>query len=271
MPEQLDHLSYSSVSTWLTCGAKWKFNYIDKVSTKTSPALVFGSAFHGAVEDFITQQVTKPEKPKSIQDLWMENWNEETTVVNEKEEIQPRNDIDWGDTTPEYHCNEGIRLLTSSEIYNSILSIVPGQDEIGTLVERKIELRVPGVPIPIIGYIDVITKDGIPGDLKTAAKSWTEDKASSEMQPLFYLAAMNQMGMPVPDWTFRHYVFVKTKQPKFQLLEHKHNPAQLMWLFRMIQNVWKGIEAEVFPENPGSWLCNSNYCEFWSICRGKYQ
>lgn len=264
MTIELDHLSYSSINSWLMCGANWKFHYLDKIKTPTSPALVFGSAFHNTVEGFIAAN-----HQNSIETLWLEKWNEQTTTINEAGEVAPRTDIDWGADTPEYHCNEGLRLLTNPEIYNGILSIKAGQDEAGIQVERKIELNVPGVPIPIIGYIDIITADGVPGDFKTSSKSWSEDKAEGEIQTLFYLAAMNQMGIATPDWMFRHYIFVKTKTPKFQMMEHSHNPNQLMWLFKMIANVWKGIDAGVYPENPGSWKCSPNWCEYWSMCRGK--
>lgn len=266
---ELDHLSYSSINSWLMCGANWKFHYLDKIKTPTSIPLVFGSSFHNTIESFVTQAITKPKKQQSIEEIWLEKWNKEITSTDENGEIIPRVDIDWADDSPEYHCNEGLRLLTNPDIYNGILSIKAGQDEAGAKVERKVELNVPGVPIPIVGYIDIITADGVAGDFKTSSKSWTEDKAEGEIQTLFYLAAMNQMGIATPDWKFRHYIFVKTKTPKFQLLEHSHNPGQLMWLFKMIANVWKGIEAGVFPENANSWKCSPNWCEYYGICRGK--
>jgi hypothetical protein len=42
---ELDHLSYSSISSYLGCGQNWKFHYKDEIKTPTSPELVFGSAF----------------------------------------------------------------------------------------------------------------------------------------------------------------------------------------------------------------------------------
>ena len=74
----------------------------------------------------------------------------------------------------------------------------------------------------MVGYIDVITADGIPGDFKTSARTWTVDKALNETQPLFYLAALNQIGVREVNLRFRHYVFVKTKTPQFQVIEHSH-------------------------------------------------
>lgn len=250
----IDHLSYSSISSYLYCGRSWAFKYLDKIPTLTSPELVFGSAFHGTIESFLT-----PGSAQTLSDLWMQNWAKQTESQT----------VDWGTGTPESFCNEGIRILSHPVIQQGILSIGPGTDEVGVKIERKVELHVPGVPLPIMGYIDIITEDGTPCDFKTSKTSWTVDKALNETQPLFYLAALNQAGIQTPGWRFRHFIFVKTKTPQFQKIEHVHNPAQLMWLFEMIRRVWKAIEGKHFPMNPTGWKCSPNYCEYWSLCRGQ--
>ena len=268
---ELDHLSYSSISTWQMCGASWKFRYIDKPAGLTSTALVFGSAFHNAVENFLARQVEGSEKV-SLLDCWHEAWkNESTRMDPETDERKPREDVNWDLETPESLCNEGVRILGHPDIQQGILSIKPLiRADFSPAIETKIELKVPGVPIPIIGYIDIIAADCVPGDFKTSSRSWSADKAEDEIQTLFYLAALNQAGFEVKDWRFRHYIFVKTKTPQFQVFEHRHNPTQLMWLFKMIGEVWRAIEAGVYPPNPGSWKCSPKYCEYWALCRGKY-
>ena len=114
-------------------------------------------------------------------------------------------------------------------------------------IEKRITLQVPGVEVPIIGYIDLITEDGVPCDIKTASRAWYAKKAHDEMQPDFYLAALTQIGETPPDFRFRYYVFTKTKKPKVQILETKRTPAQLFWMLDMVREVWTGIQAGVFP------------------------
>ena len=252
MPYEINHLSYSSISSYLMCAAAWKFHYIDKIQTPTSPALVFGSAFHNTIEQWLGG------KAESLTDAWSKEWQKQT-------EGQV---IDWGTDIPEELFNKGIDMLTNQDILAEMQNTFFTHAEM-PVIETKVELSIPAVPVPIIGYIDIITSDKVPGDFKTSSKSWTTDKALDETQPLFYLAAMNQMGFPVDGWRFRHYVFVKTKTPKLQVFEHVHNPGQIMWLFGMIQTVWRGIDCGVFPENPGTWKCSPRYCEYWSMCRGK--
>ena len=44
------HLSYSAISTYLTCPLKYKFHYIDQLPPAfTSSSLAFGSSIHEAV------------------------------------------------------------------------------------------------------------------------------------------------------------------------------------------------------------------------------
>lgn len=252
---QLDHLSYSSIIFYLMCGAGWKFHYLDKVPVPTSPERVFGGAIHNTVEQFIGN-----DHQGDITAHWAEHW---AAAIKDQQ-------VDWGMDTPEFHQNEGSRILGHADIQRGILSIKAGKDDQGPIIERRVELAVPGVPIPIVGYIDIITADGVPGDFKTSSKSWSGDKAESELQPLFYLAALNQAGHTVKDWRFRHFVMVKTKTPQFQVLEHTHNPGQLMFLFKLIREVWQAISAGVYPPNPGGWKCSPTYCEYWSMCRGKH-
>ena len=252
----IEHLSYSSISSYLGCGANWKYHYIDQVPTLTSPELVFGSAFHGTVESFVGNN-----HQGDLATLWQEKWGKQ---------LECDQKVDWGTDTPEFFRDEGKRILSHKDIQAGIFSIKAAKSDQGAKIEQKVELHVPGVPLPVIGYIDIITEDGIPGDFKTSGKSWSADKALNEMQPLFYLAALNQAGIQTPGWHFRHFIFVKTKTPQFQMIEHTHNPGQLMWLFKMIQGVWKGIESEVFPTNPTGWKCSPSYCEYWSICRGRW-
>jgi len=170
--------------------------------------------------------------------------------------------VAWGLDTAEQHYNEGIQILTDPKVLYGLNTIRPKS------IERKVELAVKGVPVPVIGYIDIITEDGIPGDFKTSAKPWTNDRAENEIQPLFYLAALNQAGEKVTDLKFRHYVITK-KPPTLKVFEFAHRPGEILFIHEMIKRVWDGIEKEVFPLNPVSWKCCPTFCDFWQKCRGR--
>jgi putative RecB family exonuclease len=254
-----EYLSYSSISKYLSCGENWRRHYIAKEPTMSTPALVFGSAIHATIENYIEHRTMQTIAP-DIQALWHRNWSAK---------VEAERNVDWGADTPTQHYDEGKRILATSDVVDLLDGIRPKIDTTGLFMERKISLNVPGVPIPIIGYIDIMTHDGVPGDFKTSSTAWTEQKAKEEIQPVFYLAALSQAGINVPGLSFRHYVITKTKTPKVQVIERKHTWNEIFWLFELIKSVWNGIEREVYPLNPGSWLCSHKYCSFYSSCRGR--
>ena len=255
----IQHLSYSSISAYLDCPENWRRKYIAKEPTMSSPALAFGSAFHETVERLVVEALGKDFSGIDVLSIWGQEW----------EKAVQKQEVFWGADTPESICNDGVRMFSNSNLLEEIRNIKPGIDENGPKIERRVEIVVPGVPVPVIGYIDIILEDGTPADFKTAARSWSDAKAEESMQSLFYLAALNQAGDKV-NWKFKHIVFVKTKEPKVQILEHSHKPGELFFLFELIQRVWEGISKDVFPLNPGTWKCNPKYCDFYQNCQGKY-
>lgn len=254
----LDHLSYSSISTYLLCPRAWRYKYIDKLPSKPSAALVFGSAIHEAVEDIIHANTL--DWPVDIEASWRRAWEQQMS----KEPFEPD-----GECTPESLFNDGHRLLADKSVQQIILDLRAARVEGGEpLIEQRIELRVPGVPLPVIGFIDVILSDGTLADFKTSARAWDSAKAGNEMQPLVYLGAMLQAKRAVSG-TFRHIVLVKTKKPQIQCIDTYRSISEVFWLLDTIQHVWAGISAGVFPCNTAGWKCTPQYCDAWQVCRGR--
>ncbi|NLD42224.1 MAG: PD-(D/E)XK nuclease family protein, partial [Chloroflexi bacterium] len=187
----IEHLSYSSISTYLLCGHAWRLRYVDRVQTPTAPALVVGSAWHDAVEAHLGQGT-------DLGVAWRQAWGAQ---------LERNRDVPWevGETA-DSTGTVGERMAAAKPVTNMLAEVRANFDGV---LERRVELHVPGVPIPVVGYIDIVTKDGIPGDFKTAARMWSDGKAEDSLQPLFYLAALNQAGEHGHGWRFRHYVVTK--------------------------------------------------------------
>jgi len=232
----IDHLSYSSISKYLKCGKQWKYRYLDKLQEESSDALLFGSAWHKLIRQHLEHDVT-------LADTWQENalengLTEEMNLLGQK-------------------------MLTSPDIVQTIqgLSINPES------LEMKTELHIPGVSVPIVGYIDMIQKDGIPIDIKTSGKKWSQEQADASLQPTFYLAALEQLQMIKLPATFRYIVFTKTKNPAVQILETTRTHEDVFALYGLVNEVWQAIQKEVFtPTDPANWWCHHKYCGFWDIC-----
>ena len=231
---------------------------MDKIPTKLSESLVIGSCVHDAVEDIVSRKSLGMDMP-------------EDTAVFASQIVSKRFEADKGISDAlEYETvrNEVLRIIEAPLILSGIDLIKAKLDNDGQpIIERKVELQVPDVDVPVIGYIDIILSDGTPADFKTATRSWTQEKAQTELQPVFYLGAMNQCGMEM-NWRFKHIVMVRNKSPKFQMFEHEHKPIEVFRLFEQIQTVWKSINQGVFlPAAPGCWKCSPKACDFWDICQ----
>ena len=257
----ISHLSYSSINLYLTCPEHWRRKYLLKQPQPSSAALVVGSAFHETVQRAIIANAETGGQGPRLTAIWPEVWNAKMETDGAS--------VDWGADTPEQHFNDGLRLVNAAPVQGMIDAIKPLRDEQGYFIERKLSIDVPGVPIPIIGYVDIVTDDGVPGDFKTSRARWSQSDAESETQPLFYLAALHQAGIPSPGNRFRHFVVTKTATPTATVIEHSHTWDEIVWLYELIRQVWRGIEAEVFPTNPNGWLCSARHCGYWSQCRGK--
>ncbi|MBR6464506.1 MAG: PD-(D/E)XK nuclease family protein [Verrucomicrobia bacterium] len=257
MKYELDHLSYSSISSYLTCGKAWKYKYIDKIPTKPSTTLILGSTVHDTMEEIIACRSVGMEEPNPVE-FATETLNKR--LENEKGTFIPE-DL-------ETLKDDVLRLVSDNVILSGLADIRAKVDDRGAQIERKVTLEIPEVDVPIIGFIDIVLEDGTPADFKTSSRAWTQERAEKEMQPIFYLAAMGQCGMPV-NWHFKHLVMVKTKKPQFQILEHTHEPKELFSLFKQVQDVWKGIQSDVFNQAaPGSWKCSPRWCDYYDLCKG---
>jgi len=250
----IEHLSFSSINTYLICGEAWRRRYVAKEPAPVSSNLVLGSAFHDAVEAYLKGA---PDLGTAYEQSWAQ-------------QLERGQEIAWENGASEFDHDMCLRMVQAKPVQQLLDDIRANFDPEHGEIERRVELHVPGVPIPVIGYIDVITKDGIPGDFKTAARMWSDDKADNELQPLFYLAALNQEGIQVPDWTFRHYVFSKGKYPSAKTFEVQRKPSEAFGLFEIINAAWRGIESGVYLQQPGSWKCSPRYCEYWQGCRARY-
>lgn len=267
MPESensagVSNLSYSSVSAYLTCGRYWKYRYLDHIPATVAPALVFGTAFHNTVETYI-RNVAQSGQSAGLVEIWEDEW----PAVLEKEGDR----IAWGDGSPDALLAEGTRILQALGVVQVVNAVTPLVDPDGHVhIEDFVKMEIPGVPVPIVGYIDIIDSDGVPGDFKTASGLWSEKSALNELQPLFYLAALEQGGhQGNPEMRFRYYVFTKTDPAKAQVIETQRTRGEVHFLFDLVREVWKGIAAGVFVPNPRTWKCSPEYCEYWGICRGR--
>jgi len=232
----IKHLSYSSISRYLKCGKQWKFRYIDELEEESSEALQFGSAWHDMIRMY------HADTQYSVGHCW--------DMAYEKMQL------------PDELIHLGQKMLTSEKITQTIQGLNPNLETL----EMKTELHIPGVSVPVVGFIDMID-GGVPTDIKTASRKWTQEQADTDLQATFYLAALEQAGMIKLPAKFRFVVFTKTKNPDVQILETTRTHKDIFTLYGLVNEVWGAIQREVFmPSDPSNWWCSQKYCGFWDKC-----
>lgn len=261
----VDRLSYSSVSTYLLCPKSWEFRYVIKPRMPVAVALPFGTAIHKAIQTYIAARA-EGHDVKPLERLWFDCWQD---ALNE-----PRNkdNVKW-DRTFKHYSDLGVAMLSAPDVIAAVedmepmIALMPAETAI---IEKRVEFQVPGVSVPIVGYIDLIEKDGVPVDIKTASRKWGKNKEHTEMQVDFYLLGLNYEDYDLnPNLQFRYYIFTKTKSPTCQILDTARTWGDLLFTMKVIKEVWEAIQAGAFPPNPTGWKCGPKYCEYWPLCRGK--
>ena len=259
------HLSYSQISSYIGCSKHWQAKYRMSVTDPLGEALIFGSTVHLVFENYLK------DKKHDLLGMWNIAWP--IAVASEQGKKTA-----WEETSDT--CLEtGRRLFTTPEVKDVLDQItpkrmlIPDKKDPATLIdlpmiEREIHLNYTDMP-DIVGYIDCVQDDGVPLDFKTAGKMWTSDQAESEMQPLFYLAALEQLGEHDHNFLFRHVVVTKTKNPRIEVFETKRTPSELEFLETVARGVWRGIAGAHFIPNPAYMYCSAKYCGYWDQCAGE--
>jgi hypothetical protein len=247
---------------------------VQRLPDSVTPALLVGGVFDRVVERYLrasTGDGTGRPRPDLVS-LWDEEWRGAVSedgchlrrVDRETGEIH-LHEIDWRGELPERVEHEGRRLAGHEGTPALLDRFIPlpertagGGVEPLPALQRRVELRVPGVPVPVVGYVDLITDDRRVVDVETAARAWPDGKARRELQPRLSLAALLQErfwgpgGAPPDGLLFVHLVFVRSRDVRIQEITTAFSPAELLEAVSIVQVAWKGIASGVFVPDPRS-------------------
>ena len=231
-------LSYSSINTYETCPAKYRFQYESKLPTQPSPALSFGDSLHQALHRFHNRPV--PVAPglaellETLQSVWVSDGyadgSEERTYYDHAVQVL---ELYYAENAPSY--------------------------VISAALEHRFQIDVEGVTIS--GVIDRM--DRLPGggyeiiDYKTSRKLPPLSRIHDDLQlSIYHLAAQEVWGIE-PERLTLYFLLPG------QRLSTTRAPADIDQLRRRIATVAERIDAGMFEarENP---LCG--WCDFQPMC-----
>ena len=223
------HLSYSSISLFSRCPREWWLRYQYGISSPPTPALSFGTAMHKTIQGALLLNG----------DILTAGRKFETNLV----QACLKDSIRLGTNDKANLLKLGQDLLNEPIIQQMIGEIkVSGPEQ----VEKKVEFLVPGVDLPVIGYIDIIDNNGHPYDIKTSAWDWDEARADAEIQPDFYLTALDLEGDHRHAGDFSHLILVKKPDNPTAYMMDTHRVGYQERVFALVQKTWDGIQSEAW-------------------------
>ena len=189
----IEHLSPSSCNTFIDDKAMWVMRYLFGYRNGGGPAMWRGTATDKGVGRYFGYQgesVTKDECMSIAQSIY-------------KEELDNCNK-----TYPEQIIDEAKYELEGSRLNRYLETAIDFYEELGqpTDYQKKIELQLPDLPVPIIGYIDLKYGDTI-RDIKTTARSPSKVSDAHARQVSVYAKA--EECVPILD-----YIVVTAKDEK---------------------------------------------------------
>jgi RecB family exonuclease len=239
-------LSYSSINTYETCPAKYRFQYEERLPTGTSPALSFGDSLHRSLHRFHDRPVPVAPSLEELHEILEGEWVSDGYRDPSEESV---------------YLDHARQVLAQYHRENAPAFRIPAA------LEFRFTVEIEGVAIN--GVIDRM--DRIPGggyeiiDYKTNRRLPPRWKVDRDLQlSIYYLAAREIWGVEVERLTL--YFLLPGER-----MSTVRTPADADELRRRIAVVAERIDAGKFEprQNP---LCD--WCEFQRRCplfRHKYE
>lgn len=212
-------LSHSSVELFARCPAAWKRRYIDRVPEPPSRPMLFGRAMAMALEAL--------HRGQDAELVWLKAY---------ATEVAP-----FGGGAGVYSVQTGLALLDAYQTYG----VGSGIPEWGWKLHLPDRER---VPVPIVGYADLVTEEDI-WEFKCSAALWDQGRADTSLQATLYWWAFWQLRQQKP----RQVRFIILNPRTRQLKELITYPCD-----RSIERfqdeaavVWRGIRRGEYPPRCG--------------------
>jgi putative RecB family exonuclease len=253
---KMPHLSASSLIEYLQCGISYKFSRIEKLPPEFVPdALEFGTSIHRVLADFHLARKLGTYIPiTELHARFEKYWSD---AAKDNEMIRYKEGKDYQ-----------ILLAEGKEMLSVYASSQPDTGFKVIAVEEPFVFELPGLPVPIIGAIDLIEEDSegvlIVVDHKTAGKSYSIDDVNNNMQMAVYQIAMRNNGFANRDILLRFDCLIKTKVPKFEFYYTTRDEADEKRTIKTIMHAYEGIKNNVFLPNMEAWKCSG--CSYQKTC-----
>lgn len=192
----IDHLSPSSINTFIDDKAKWVMRYLFGYSSGGGPAMWRGTA----VDDAIGAYFGLSKKENKL-------YTEEE-ALNLCKSIYKEKLVKCNKDFPDQIIDESKYELENSRLERYFKTALDFYEDLGQPKDHqiRIDLQLPDLPVPIQGWIDLLYEDTL-RDIKTTARSLSKVSDAHARQVSVYAKAME--CVPILD-----YIVVTAKDEK---------------------------------------------------------
>ena len=260
------HLSYSQVSTYLSCSLRYFFQYVKGYAPEhVSSALILGSAIHVSLARYYDgiKEKGKAESP----DILLEFYRDSVTT----ELAHSRAPILYGSDA----TNADELLALGQRLLRAYLTNpgFTGMEVVATELPLSMPLITPDGRVTdfhLIGAVDLLLKDQLGRllaiDHKTTRNALTQETIDQDLQLSAYTRLLQYNDYVEPDQTLHccYNVIRKLKTPKVEKHLTTRTTADTQRFNRIANAVLSGIEANIFLPCSG-WQCSG--CPYQEQCR----
>jgi len=253
----INFITSSMLNMFQRCPEQFRRRYLEGEIIPPGISARIGTAFHKAAEENHKYKLVHDEDlPKDyLQDLARDTYKklvEEEGVYLTPEEI----------TEAKKLIAEGLdTTITLTGLYRD--KVAPEIQPL--LVEKEIFIQINELSIPLRGTLDLVTKDYLIIDFKTATRKWNQEQVDGLLQPTFYWFMAVAEGISPYKFVFK--ILIKKSHPEIQTLETTRNKEALWALIQRAKILIQAIEKGVFPPtNPDNWWCSPKFCGYYATC-----
>ena len=253
---QQPHLSASSIGEYVECSLLYKFGRIDRLPMEfKSDALEFGTCIHRVLEQYYSaKMIGEKMLLKDVHQIFETTWK---GIAQDRDDIRYSGDNDFKSL-----------LMYGKDLLTAWYNKLPDDNFTILGIEEAFSFTLPGIPIPIIGAMDLIEEDSagtiIITDFKTSSRSYSLNEVDQNQQLTMYQIAAKHNGFAGREIMLRFDTLIKTKTPKFEQYWTTRSELDERRLLKKASQVWDGITKGVFVANDTSWKCKG--CAFKHAC-----
>ena len=237
------YISVSQVRTYLLCGMKYYFQYFEKIKTFPTGPMIRGSSVDKAANDHFDIKADNGVglKRKDFVDHAVSEHDNNAEVAEMDITKQTSRDR-LAEISKKYHVTHAQKLTPLSK----------------NAVQLKINGDI-GLDIPVLGFADLITKDGVVIDNKVRKQNRVND-LTKDIQLVTYADVGNFSKVGIA-------LVTDNKNPKAEIYTAQISDSSKSLVRERIKSVRNGIKKKGFlPAPEGSWYCSEKWCSFWNIC-----